>query len=60
MASSSCRQTGSSRVSVSDPAGVLQDGPVQRPVRGQPAFHPLEVGVRNGIRAGAHHLVQRI
>ena len=41
---------------VSDPAAVLEDGAVDGAVGGEPALHPLEVGVGDRRRGGAHHL----
>ena len=41
---------------VSDPAAVLEDGAVDGAVGGEPALHPLEVGVGDRRRRGTHHL----
>ena len=50
----------SSVLPVSDPAAVLEDGAVDGAVGGEPALHPLEVGVGDRRRGGAHHLKKRL
>ena len=58
--SSSGRQTRCPRITISDPAIVLQHGAVDGPVRGEPALDPLKVRVGDGGRRRAHDLLEGV